>query len=185
MSEAHCSPRQAKPGAGFPWLSTSFGVAPSDEPIYSTRHPSPLAVAMTSNAHQAQGRALEYFCAIVMLSWAAVLALPGDTLAAGSLKPLLGLGIQETWVAMVYGAMGAARLVTLVINGRWPHGPWLRVAGASLGFLMWSQVVMVITWNGFQTGIATTGIAVYLPMALAELYSIYRASSDGRYTRSR
>lgn len=155
------------------------------EPVYSAQHPSPLARAMTSRLHPVQGRALEYFCAFVMLAWAAVLALPGDTLAAGSLKPLLALGIQEAWVAMVYGAMGAARLVTLAINGRWPNGPWLRVAGAGLGFLMWSQVVMVIVSNSLQTGVATTGIAVYLPMALAELYSIFRASSDGRYTRPR
>lgn len=155
------------------------------EPVYSARQPSPLARAMTSHLHPVQGRALEYFCSFVMLAWAAVLALPGDTLSAGSLRPLTTMGIQEAWVAMVYGAMGASRLVTLAINGRWPNGPWLRVAGAGLGFLMWSQVVLVIASNSLTTGVATTGIAVYLPMALAELYSIYRASSDGRYSRSR
>lgn len=155
------------------------------EPIYTTENPSPLAKAMTSTTVPVPGRALEYFASIVMLCWAAVLALPGDTLAAGALRPLLGFGIQEVWVATIYGAMGAARLVTLVINGRWPHGPWLRALGALGGFLMWSQVVLVIAWNGAQSGVASTGIAVYLPMALAELYSIYRASSDGRYIRSR
>lgn len=164
-------------------LGRSMGLA---EPVFTAQHPSPLAKAMSTTTQQpVQGRALEYFCAIVMLSWAAVLAIPGDSLSVGSLRPLLALGVQEVWIAMVYGTMGAARLVTLVINGRWPNGPWLRVAGAGFGFLMWSQVAMVIAWSGSQTGVATTGLAVYLPMALAELYSIFRASSDVRYTRSR
>lgn len=132
-----------------------------------------------------EGRALEYYCASVMLCWAGVMALPGDTLAAGSLKPLLSMGISEAWVAGVYGAMGSARLVTLVVNGRWPKGPWLRVVGALFGFALWMQVFVVIAWTCLQTGIPTTGLAVYFPMAMAEMYSVYRASSDGRYTGTR
>lgn len=154
------------------------------EPRYCSDLPSPLARVMTKHARTQEGRALEYYCAIVMLCWAAVLALPGDTLAAGSLRPLLELGIQEAWVAGTYGAMGAARLVTLVVNGRWPQGPYLRIVGAGLGFALWMQVVFVILFNSTQSGVVTTGLAVYFPMAMAELYSIYRASSDGRYTRA-
>lgn len=154
------------------------------DPLYTPARPSPLARTMVSTTKHVEGRALEYYCAIVMLGWAAVMALPGDTLAAGSLKPLLSIGIQEAWVAGVYGAMGAARLVTLVVNGRWPHGPYLRIAGAGLGFALWMQVVVVIVINSLNTGLVTTGIAVYFPMAMAELYSVYRASSDGRYTRA-
>lgn len=151
------------------------------DPVYTPKQPSPLARAMSAKHLSTEGRALEYYCAIVMVCWATVMAMPGDTLAAGSLKPLLDHGIQEAWVAGLYGAMGALRLLTLVINGRWPHGPWLRMIGAFFGFALWAQVVGVLVVHTSHTGVFTTGIAVYFPMAMAELYSIYRASSDGRY----
>jgi hypothetical protein len=125
-------------------------------------------------------RGLEWFSALAMLGWAYVLVQPGDILANGNLKEFLRFGATETQIAMVFGVVGMGRLVALYINGRWPRSPTLRMVGAAIGLMVWGQVAIALIQ---AVGMATTGLAVYGPLALSEILSIRRAAFDARYHR--
>lgn len=127
-------------------------------------------------------RAIEWLSAMCMLGWAVVLAQTGDTLASTNLRELLRYGLTEEKIAAVFALVGAARVVALYINGRWPRSPIVRMAGAGVGVLMWGQVSFMLFAGGWlQTGIASTGVVVYAALALADVLSVYRAAFDARY----
>jgi hypothetical protein len=121
-----------------------------------------------------------------MLWWALCLAFPGDTLAAPSFTSFHRYDwmTEEFW-AGTFGAIGAARLVALYINGRWPKTPIIRIVGAGFGALSWAQVAWLITEGTFnKNGVLSTGTGMYSILALADLLSIFRASFDARYYRT-
>lgn len=130
-------------------------------------------------------RALEWFSGIVMLMWGFVLMAPGDTLAGPQYAAFLRFGATEEFWAFAFTGVGTMRLTALYINGRWPKTPLFRMGCALFGAVSWGQVTWLLLEVSLQTGGAlNTGIAVYGPFALAELFSIYRASFDARYYRS-
>ena len=130
-------------------------------------------------------RALEWFSALVMLSWSATLALPGDTLAGESFAAFRRLGMTEIAWAWAFGVAGSARVAALYINGRWPTTPLIRMAGALFGALSWAQIAWLIAAGALiKAGAASTGIGVYALLALADLFSIFRAAYDARYYRT-
>ena len=127
-------------------------------------------------------RQLEWFSACVMVGWSIILALPGDSLAAPQFAAFHRLGLTETFWTALFGFVGAGRLVALYINGKSPRTPYARMLGALFGFLSWGQVAIQVGQGGYNAyGAASTGIAPYGLLAVAELISIYRASYDARY----
>ena len=129
-------------------------------------------------------RGLEWFSAIVMIGWALVLIQPGDTIGGGNLRELLRHGLTEQDVSAVFGLAGGARVAALFINGRWPRTPIVRMIGATAGFVLWSQIALFLyAGPALANGAMSTGVAVYLPLALADLFSIFRAAYDVRYQR--
>jgi hypothetical protein len=129
-------------------------------------------------------RAIEWLAAIVMLGWGIILAMPGDSLAQPQFQAFRNYGVSETAWAWVFGVLGGARLAALYINGRWPRTPHIRMMGALFGAISWMQIAWIITDSTLvMQGVATTGIAVYLALALAEIFSVYRAAFDARYQR--
>lgn len=129
-------------------------------------------------------RGLEWLSAIVMIGWALVLMQPGDTIAAGNMHELLRHGLSESDIMLVFGLAGAARVAALFINGRYPRTPIVRMIGAMAGFLLWTQIsLFLLAGTVMADGVMTTGLAVYVPLALADLLSIYRAAFDARYQR--
>lgn len=127
-------------------------------------------------------RAMEWFSAGVMLSWATTLAYPGDTLASPSFSAFHRFGLTETFWVWAFACCGAGRMVALAINGAMqPTTPIIRMIGAMVGAWSWAQVSMLITEGTFlQTGTPSTGSGVYALLALAEAISVYRAAVDVR-----
>lgn len=73
-------------------------------------------------------RAIEWLCAFVMIWWAAALSLPGDILATPLFAGFASIGLsQRAWV-LLFSISGAARIVALAINGRWPRTPLITAA---------------------------------------------------------
>jgi len=129
-----------------------------------------------------QDRGLEWFSALVMVAWGFTLALPGDTLAGPSFAAFHRYDLTETFWAWLFGAIGAARLVALYINGRWPTTPFIRMVGSLFGAISWGQVSWLIAEGTYySSGVASTGTAIYGLLALAEVFSIFRAAFDARY----
>jgi len=132
-----------------------------------------------------QDRALEWFSALIMLSWGAVLAMPGDTLAGANFDAFRRYGMTEVFWAWTFGSIGAARIMALYINGKWPRTPLIRMVGALFGAVSWAQVAWLITEGTLmKSGVASTGMPVYASLAVADLFSIFRAAFDARYHRS-
>lgn len=119
-----------------------------------------------------------------MLAWGWVLSQPGDTLAAPNFQEFIVQGLTEDKLAWLFAAIGAARLVVLTINGRWPRTPLARVLGSAVGAILWSQVAALFGVSWWWYGFAGTGFAIYSLLAFADLFSIYWAAFDVRYLRS-
>jgi len=126
-------------------------------------------------------RALEWLSSIAMATWAMILALPGDTIATPNFQEFLAQGLSEDILAWLFGAVGSFRLTVLIINGKWPKTPFLRIMGAASGFVMWSQVAGLFGVGFWFYGTAGTGFAIYSILALAEVFSIAWAAWDARY----
>lgn len=109
-----------------------------------------------------QDRALEWFSAMVMLGWSVVLALPGGPLNGPQFAAFARYGVSETWWAATFGAFGSGRMVALYINGRWPKGPYVRMAGSLFGAVSWAQVSwLLLEGSMINAGIVNPGTAVY------------------------
>jgi hypothetical protein len=134
--------------------------------------------------HHCQDRALEWFSAIVMIAWGITLAWPGDTLDGDAFTAFRRHGMTEAWWAVIFGAAGAARIAALYINGRQPKTPYVRMAGSLFGAVSWAQIAYLLFEGSHMTGIPSTGVAIYTPLAVAELVSIFRAAFDARYYRT-
>ena len=123
-------------------------------------------------------RALEWLCAGFMVTWGLALARSSDAMV----WPPPGFGnwpgmTATLWASILCGS-GLVRIAALYINGRWPRTPVIRTVCASFGLLAWSH----LSWVFAETaGRPAAGIGVYGILALAELYSIYRAAHDARY----
>lgn len=130
-----------------------------------------------------QDRGLEWFSAAVMVAWGVTLALPGNTLDGISFTAFQRHAwMTETFWAAALGLAGGARIAALYVNGRNPRTPYARMAGALFGALSWGQVCWLLTQGTYgQTGIASTGTGVYGLLAVADLFSIFRAAHDARY----
>jgi hypothetical protein len=127
-------------------------------------------------------RALEWFSALVMVAWSVLLAFPGDTLSMPSFAEFHHFGMTETLWASGFGSIGMARLAALYINGRWPKTPHVRMIGAMFGVVAWGQVAFMLTEGNLAAyGKVPTGAGTYGLLALADLFSIYRAAYDARY----
>jgi hypothetical protein len=127
-------------------------------------------------------RTNEWFSSLVMIAWGATLALPGDLLSQPGFVAFRRFGMTEASWAALFAFVGAARLVALYINGRWPRSPHIRMVGALFGAVSWVQVsVLLYEAAGINNTPVTTGCAVYALLAAFELFSINRAAFDARY----
>lgn len=128
-------------------------------------------------------RYAEWFSAACMIAWGIALAMPGDTLAGPNFIAFRRFGISEDTWAAVFLVIGVARMITLFLNGRWPTGPYVRMAGSLFGALSWAQVSLLLFLGTYlPTGIMQTGPLIYALLAGSDLLSIFRASFDARYS---
>ncbi|WP_418592095.1 hypothetical protein [Ponticoccus sp. (in: a-proteobacteria)] len=131
------------------------------------------------------GRALEWLTSTVLLAFAVILAFPGDTLAASpSFVAFLWAGADEASVVLLLTFIGAMRYAGLWINGNWRRSPMLRVVGACCGagiFLGLTVLFALPYIRGVQDGLST-GVGVYLVLAIADMAAAYRSGADiGNY----
>jgi hypothetical protein len=126
-------------------------------------------------------RGKEWVSALIMITWAITLALPGDTLSTPAFAAFHRFDLTETFWGVAFGMIGGIRITALVINGRWPTGPWFRVMGAVFGVITWSQVSYMLYLTSVTAGVAATGVGTYGVLALADLWSVRRAMVDARY----
>ncbi|QUS40562.1 hypothetical protein RPMA_18260 [Tardiphaga alba] len=125
---------------------------------------------------------MEWFSASVMLAWGITFALPGDLLTKPDFVGFHRYTSSDALLASVFSIMGAAGLVALYINGRWPKNAIIRVVRGIFGSVAWALIAYAFydaaQINNTPLG---TGPLVYALLALYEFVSIYRAAHDVRY----
>ena len=135
------------------------------------------------------GRTSEFGAALVQLFFAITLSLPGDTLAGGpAYAGFRNLGVEESFLTLVLGVMGALRIGALYVNGAVRRSPELRAICAVFGCGLFVSLGVAFGW-AWLTGApdAPTGLGTatgtYFALAIVELISVYRTGADARATR--
>lgn len=130
------------------------------------------------------GRALEWLTSGVLLAFAIVLAIPGDTLAVTpAFRPLSDLGADDAMVSSMLLTVAIMRMTALYINGAWRRTPRLRMWGAIASaplFLIFSLTAMVSFAAGDQPALST-GAGTYLVLFFFEVLAAYRSSADAAH----
>jgi hypothetical protein len=126
-----------------------------------------------------KNRRVEYLSASIMLGWAAILALPGDTIQENdAFSSFIERGWTETELAAILGVAGALWMGALWVNGHHRRSPVVRCLGAGAGCMMWSHIAVLLVTHAWAIGVASTGIAAYGVLAVFDLISCYRSAAD-------
>ncbi len=121
-----------------------------------------------------QGRASEWALALVLFNWSVILTVNETLFADSPSFAAFGQIISQDNLAMACGAVGAARLVVLGVNGWWRRSPHLRAVCSFLGAGFW----FLITLGLIQAGTMGTGLAVYPVLLLLDSYNVIRAAGE-------
>ena len=129
-------------------------------------------------------RLFEWCMAIMMMLISATLAMPGDTMERGALRPLLDSGFTEGNLSFFFGTFGALRALALAANGyinngyAKPSGAVLRAIGAGAGAFIWSQMTLVLAVDAFHADSVSLFIPVTGTLLIFEVISCRRAKND-------
>jgi hypothetical protein len=129
------------------------------------------------------GRMAEWLTAAIMLVFAATLAMPGDVIAESPIFAFFDrFGIEEGMLAFSMGAVGAARMMALYINGSWRRTPWVRMVGAMLGAAMFAFLSVSFTWPFFSGLRETFPLmpGIFAVLSIFDIIAAYRAGYDAR-----
>jgi hypothetical protein len=124
-------------------------------------------------------RTTEWMLACILTSWGLMLLRPETTFDNLAYLGLARIAEEDTW-GWLCTAAGGLRLVALAINGLWvPPTYHLRSLTSFLSCFFWLQITL-----GFMaSGSASTGLAVYPWLLVAEVICTYRTARDYRLAR--
>ncbi|MBD8555572.1 hypothetical protein IFT84_13750 [Rhizobium sp. CFBP 8762] len=117
----------------------------------------------------------EWFLAAVTALWGWVLLLPDDTFSQPQWAGFRAIFRDENVLGWTMVCLGLMRIGGLVVNGARKHvTPWIRVVSAACGFL----IFVGITYCYALSGVISTWLAIYPPIAVLEIVNAYRAAHD-------
>ncbi|EAU40277.1 hypothetical protein FP2506_03585 [Fulvimarina pelagi HTCC2506] len=129
--------------------------------------------------HSVCERLAEWLLTIWLLNWGVTLAY-GGTFEAPAFAVLKSWASIETW-SLFCLIGGGGRLMLLILNGGWRKSPHFRVLAALGTVPFWVAVAY-----GFQlSGTNTTGTGAYYACIVAEIVSMYRATSEAGWNDGR
>lgn len=118
-------------------------------------------------------RVAEWMLATITLTWGLSVLLPG--VYEGRNFAYIHDLLPGNLLGGVMAFFGALRLVGLFVNGaRQDVTPWLRVAGAAVGFLAFA----LISFSFALAGTLGVWVALYPTFAVFEVVNIVRAAHD-------
>jgi hypothetical protein len=124
-------------------------------------------------------RSVEYMLAWMMMAWSFTLAMPGQILVGPTYQFLTALMPESGWAALGI-VTASARLFALIRNGSWYKSPYLRLAGACVGFNFW-LLLAVLYGLAFHNGAPLFPMYGCLPVFMFfEVYSAYRCGQDAQ-----
>jgi len=127
------------------------------------------------------GRALEWLTSSVLLAFAVILAMPGNTLAISpSFGGFVASGLDEASISMPLSLIASMRMAGLWINGNWQRSPFLRLFGAIFGAGTFAALAMMFAmpfFSGAQDALST-GVGAYAVLAAFDMLAAYRSGAD-------
>lgn len=108
-------------------------------------------------------------------------------LASSSAFRYMWGGHHPYGLAVVFLLTSYLRALALILNGRsYYWGPYLRAVGALTGAVLWSMLAIALVRIVIDQRYTSqpVSVPVYVGLALAELFTVYRAAGDVRGTRS-
>lgn len=128
-------------------------------------------------------RRIEYYSAIAMLSWSALLFATdhNSVNTSEAFRPMLERGWTPPQLATVLGVFGLVWMAALWINGHYRRSPVFRCICAGGGTVMWSHIAIMLTISGLETSVWSSGLALYWPLAFFDLASCYRSAADAYF----
>lgn len=124
-------------------------------------------------------RVAEWLLACILASWGLMLLRPEITFSTPAY-----VGLERIFSEVVWGWLcfvcGGLRLTALAINGLWRPSYFIRSITAFLSCFFWMQISL--SFGG--AGNASTGLAVYPWLLVADIYNVYRATVDGRVAKA-
>ena len=138
-----------------------------------------LAQGVTSHFRLRVG---EWLCGAMLFAWGALVYAPAATFENSlAFDVMAQIGSEATWGSAVM-TVGTLRLMALIINGTFaafPYAAHARAVTAMLGCFVWLQVSL-----GFwESGVATTALAVYPFLLVFEIFNTASAWSDAVWLR--
>lgn len=121
-------------------------------------------------------RLFELAVSTIMIGEGTLLFLSPKSLTAGAFRFLTDW-LQPESCVLLFLMAGFMRLIALGLNGHWmPYGGWIRVVGATLGAVMWTQMGLALWLYSKRLGVPLPpGFPIFLVLAQFEIVSIYRA----------
>lgn len=120
-------------------------------------------------------RLSEWGLALVMLLVGSILLGPDELFSRPSFDLLARVASEDVWGWGTL-AIGASRLVVLLINGAWRRSPHMRALTAFASVFVWTQFSLSL----MASAQFTTGLAVYPVFVLMDIYIVFRAAIEAR-----
>ena len=129
-----------------------------------------------------EGRLFEWTMTTAMILLSVEIFLWPQTLEASAFHWLV-LVLPAEIIGVVMLFVGTSRATALFINGRSIlYGPRIRAVGALVGAVMWAQfdLALLMPFLMNEKAIPSPGIPFWFTFTAAELYTVYRATTDVR-----
>lgn len=128
-----------------------------------------------------QNRLFEWMAAFMMIGISVVLMSSPNSIAFGTFKYIVDIGVSQGAIAVILLVFGLLRFVALYVNGYWqPIGPRLRAGCALVAAIFWSQMLAALLLHSSDTQALSMAVPIYLFLTTGEIISCYRAAIDVR-----
>ena len=133
--------------------------------------------------HQSPTRQVEYLLAWCIICWSATTFVFGAVMTGPAYVYMIAIAPEKTW-GMFGILFGMARVLALIVNGRWHRTPLLRFICAMAG-LIWWLMVGGLFYLGVKNGAAPFPmLGAYPVLAYFEGRSCYRCGQDAKSQQS-
>lgn len=139
-----------------------------------------LARSISPPQPACRDRVIEWAMTVSLIQLGVQMIIWPDTVFVSAFRYIAYVGYETLVTA--YLVSGVFRMFALIANGHWSKwGPTIRAAGALLASIIWLQMSVALVRLHLETGSTPSpGIGLYATLSFFEIYSVYRAVTDGR-----
>ncbi|UWR30444.1 hypothetical protein K3758_02625 [Sulfitobacter sp. W002] len=131
-----------------------------------------------------EGRAAEWQSAALLLTFALILAVPGETTTStAGFRTFVRLGLDDAALSVPIALVALSRMTALYVNGAWRRSPIVRMVGSIVGASIFAMIGMAFVWPAIENGLSVSALStggIYFTLAFFDALSAYRSGADVR-----